>query len=78
MQLALQIAGLEPPGCRASIQGTCMLDVLLFSEPVAPGDQLMPHLFPVNLLRCLVGRTPVGRLMLQNSGRTYQAAMHAL
>ena len=30
-----------------------MLDVLLFSEAVAAGDQLMPHLFPVNSLRCL-------------------------
>jgi hypothetical protein len=47
---------LSTPGmlcCRASVQKTCMLDVLLFSEAVAAGDQLMPHLFPVNSLRCL-------------------------
>ena len=37
--------------CRASVQRTCMLDLLLFSEMVAAGDQLMPHLFPVNSLR---------------------------
>lgn len=41
-----------PLCCRASVQKTCMLDVLLFSEAVAAGDQLMPHLFPVNSLRC--------------------------
>jgi hypothetical protein len=46
--------------CRASVQRTCMLDVLLFSESIAAGDQLMPHLFPVNSLRCSVYLTPTG------------------
>ena len=53
-----------------------MLDVLLFSEPVAPGDQLMPHLFPVNSLRCLVNPTVVGQLM-QNRGSLVRLAMYA-
>lgn len=45
------------PVRRASVQRTCMLDILLFSETLAAGDALMPHLFPVNSLRCRLIRS---------------------
>ena len=59
--------------CRASVQRTCMLDVLLFSEAVAAGDQLMPHLFPVNSLRCLSASRNPWHPHVYNSGKDQEA-----